>query len=278
MSGFTYSAFADEYSPVFDEQLAELKTLGITHIEPRGIDGVSVAKLTRPQAELAGEKLRASGLSVSAIGAPAGKARLSDFDEHFKEYQNTLEVGRILGADKIRGFSFYVDDKKTDRASVLRCLYKMITEAEKYGMLYCHENEKGIYGDDLEGCEDIQNEFGSSVGCVFDPANFIQCGVDPKAAFDALYRRITYMHIKDASADGTIFAAGEGTGIVPYMLNRLKDDGRYVTLTLEPHLRVFSGLNALEGEERSKLQNVFKTNKEAFEYAYKALRKITDLL
>ena len=45
------SGFADEYSPIFDEQLAALNRLGVSHIELRGIDNVNISDLT-------GEKLR----------------------------------------------------------------------------------------------------------------------------------------------------------------------------------------------------------------------------
>ena len=40
------SGFADEYSPIFDEQLAALDRLNVSHIELRGIDNVNISDLT----------------------------------------------------------------------------------------------------------------------------------------------------------------------------------------------------------------------------------------
>ena len=47
---------------------------------------------------------------------------------------------------------------------------------------------------------------------VFDPANFVQCGIDTIEAFELLQDRITYLHIKDALPDGSVVPAGKGHG------------------------------------------------------------------
>lgn len=49
MAEFVLSAFADEYSPKFDEQLEGLKKNGVGFIEIRGVDGTNVADLTDEQ-------------------------------------------------------------------------------------------------------------------------------------------------------------------------------------------------------------------------------------
>ncbi len=56
------SGFADEYSPIFDEQLAALNRLGVSHIELRGIDNVNVSDLTGEKLREVREKLSAAGI------------------------------------------------------------------------------------------------------------------------------------------------------------------------------------------------------------------------
>jgi sugar phosphate isomerase/epimerase len=188
-----------------------------------------------------------------------------------------MEIGDKLGTRNIRMFSFYPVDGEPFEEYEKKVFFHINALAEKAvenGFVLCHENEKGIYGDTVNRCLDILQTFNGAVGCVFDPANFIQCGEDPKAAFDCLYPYITYMHIKDALRDGTVTAAGEGDGNIEYMLQRLWFDKRETVLTLEPHLKTFSGLEKLENVERPKIKTVFKTNEEAFVYALNKLKEI----
>lgn len=114
-------------------------------------------------------------------------------------------------------------------------------------VLCCHENEKGIYGDTAERCLDLYQHFEGRLAGVFDPANFIQCGVHPLEAYEMLEPYILYMHVKDAKmADGSVTPAGAGDGQVGEILRRFqKMDGKRF-LSLEPHLKVFAGLSALE--------------------------------
>ena len=46
---------------------------------------------------------------------------------------------------------------------------------------------------------------------VFDPANFVQCGVDTLKAWEMLKNKVEYLHIKDAVGQA-IVPAGEGEG------------------------------------------------------------------
>ncbi|MBQ1848227.1 MAG: sugar phosphate isomerase/epimerase [Clostridia bacterium] len=273
MKNFTLSAFADEYSPDVTLQIKALAENGIDLIEPRGVFGKNVSELTEKEAERLASMLDEAGIGISAIGSPAGKATFENTDEHLAVYENIIRISKILGAKRIRGFSFYCDPGK-DRDAVMKTLYKMINSASKEGLLYCHENEKGIYGDTAERCLDIMQTFNGGVGCVFDPANFIQCGEDPAKAFDVLYPYVTYMHVKDALYDGTVTAAGEGEGHIGDMLCRLYKDGKQTVLTLEPHLKTFKGLTELENGERTKIRTAFSSNEEAFLYALEKLKTI----
>ena len=108
---------------------------------------------------------------------------------------------------------------------------------------------------------------------MFDPANFVQCGVDTKEAFGLLKNYVSYVHIKDAAKDGTVVPAGQGVGNVEYILKQLKCGGYNGFLSLEPHLGSFGGFAKLENGD-----NKFDEESDAgkFETAYNALKNILE--
>ncbi len=269
MVRFRLSAFSDEYSPVFDEQIKGLLENRIGMMEIRGVDGTNIADLTADRVAETKRKLDAAGLGVSAIGSPIGKIQITDsMDDHLDQLRRVCETANILETDKIRMFSFYLPkegnpDDFTDE--VIDRMGRMLDVADEYGVLLCHENEKGIYGDTPERCLRLLNASGRRLGCVLDPANFIQCGVKPLDAYFKLAPFMTYMHIKEADRRGTIVPAGRGEGTIPEILalinNARKGD---FLLTIEPHLAVFQGLEALEGGEKTTIGGAYASNEEAF--------------
>ncbi len=254
MPVFKLSAFADEAAAALSDQLAALQLHGLSAFEIRGVDGISVAALTPAQAGAIRKRLDAAGIGLSAVGSPYGKYPLSeDFAPHLDSFRRGLEVARILGAERIRMFSFYPPehaDPAAYRSQVLDRLDTMLLLAADAGIELVHENEKGIYGDLPARCADLMDVFFPRMGMVFDPANFIQCGADPLEAFELLERYIVYMHVKDAlKADGSVTPAGKGDGHVAEILRRLTRRCGVFTLTVEPHLKTFAGLEALQREK-----------------------------
>ncbi len=276
MARFILSAFADEASPNLDEQLAILREEEITHIELRGVDGKNCSALTLEEAAAVKARLDAAGIRLSALGSPYGKFPLDeDFSAHLDLFRHGLEICKALDCKRIRMFSFYPAGEITpdDRAEVLRRLEIMLTLAEEAGVQLVHENEKGIYGDNTERNADLLDHFGSRLGFAFDPANFIQCGVQPLDAYEKLHGRITYMHIKDAlMADGAVVCAGHGDGHVGEILARLNEKREdEVILTVEPHLTVFKGLADLQSEELTHHES-YPDSRTAFHAAVSALK------
>ena len=278
MVRFKISAFSDEYSAVLDEQIKGLCANKVRMTELRGVDGTNVSSLTLEAAKETHKKLEAAGISVSAIGSPIGKIQITDsFEEHLDLLKHTCEIAKIMQTPRIRIFSFYIPDGKHDeyKFEVFKRMEKMLDVADEYEVKLCHENEKGIYGESAEKCLELMEEFDGRMGCVFDPANYVLCGYESfEYGFNLLKKYITYMHIKDATASNAIVPAGAGIGGIPEILavinNSFKGD---VILTIEPHLRVFDGLAALEGtNRRSAVTNEYSTAAEAFEAAVTALR------
>ena len=113
MSKFTLSAFADEASPLFYEQIDAMRKSGITHLEMRGVNGRNVSSMTREKVRCAKYMLDQAGLSVWSIGSPVGKIKISDpFGPHLDSFKRLLDAAVICEASVMRIFSFY--DVKTD--------------------------------------------------------------------------------------------------------------------------------------------------------------------
>lgn len=278
MADFILSAFADEASSKLDEQIEALEKENIRMIELRGVDGVNCADLTIEEAVQIEKKLSAHNITLSALGSPYGKIGILDpFEEHLAKLEKSMEVCKILHCDKIRMFSFYMpegEDPEKYRDEVFSRLEKMIEVAQKAGVLLVHENEKGIYGDTDDRCMDLYNHFGGRLGVAFDPANYVQCGVDPKEAYLKQKETITYFHMKDALfADGSIVSVGNGDGSVPFILKDVNESRLgQVILTVEPHLHVFQGLQNLQDEDVLHNES-YPDSKTAFHAACAALKK-----
>ncbi|NMP37155.1 MAG: sugar phosphate isomerase/epimerase [Clostridiales bacterium] len=280
MAKFLLSAFADEAGGGIADQIEALKANGFTHIEPRGLDLGNISDYTPEEAVELKKILDDNGIGVSSIGSPYGKIEITDdFAPHFESFKKTTEVAEILGAKYIRMFSFFfTDDEKFEdyRDEVLERVEKFADYSLRSDILCCHENEKEIYGDTAERCYDLLSSLGGKLGGIFDPANFVQTGVDILPAYDLLEPYITYMHIKDCRyEDGFVVPCGKGDGKIVELLRRfsLKDGERF--LTLEPHLKVFKGLSALEnkGGQADKLKDnyTYPTNRAAFDAAASAM-------
>ena len=272
---FRLSAFADEANSQIVNQIIAMKENGIPFLEIRGVDGDNISDLTVEKAKQVRRQLDDSGISVWSLGSPYGKIGINEnFEQHLDKFKHGLELADILGTKHIRLFSFYVPateaDSYTDK--VMSRLDQFRTAAKGSGIILCHENEKGIYGDTASRCLEIHKEF-PDIKAVFDPANFIQCGQDTIKAWELLQPYVEYMHIKDAMPDGSVVPAGKGVGNIPYLLNRYKGE----ILTVEPHLSVFDGFDSLEADNKTNIrQYCYPSSRAAFDAAVNALKEIIE--
>ena len=275
MNTYQLCAFADEASPKLAEQIVALRENGIDLLEMRGVDGVNVAKLTAEQAKAAARELKAAGIGVWSLGSPAGKSQITqDFSVEREQFLRLLETAYITEAKCIRLFSFYGTEGKAEyRDEVLERLSRFIEMAKGSGVILCHENEKGIWGDNDVRCAEIHRAL-PELKAVFDPANFVQCGVDTLGAWKLLRPYTYYGHIKDADATGRVVPPGTGLGhLKEYLPDLLKNSSG--VLTMEPHLTKFVGLSALENGDNDAVGGLsFETPRAAFDYAVKCLRGI----
>ena len=243
-------AFADEASPAISGQIAAMERNGLQGLEIRGVDGENVSDISLDKAREVRRRLEDAGLTVWSVGSPIGKIDLEkdDFAAHLDKLRHTLDVGRELGAKHLRMFSFYIPAGRTPescRQQVVDQMGEMLRVGEGSGLLFCHENEKGIYGDVASRCKEL------------------------------LASRTYYMHIKDALADGNVVPAGHGIGQVKRILDAYRAQGG-TAVTIEPHLQVFSGLQGLEreGEKTQMGAYCYENSDAAFDAACAALRAL----
>lgn len=279
MENIRLYAFADEAGGKISEQIAAMLRNGLSGVELRNTEYGNVSDLSLEHAKEIRDRLANEGLTLWSLGSPLGKIGVdAPFEPEIEKLKRTLDIADVTGCRNIRMFSFYIPrdkDASEYKNAALDRLHKMVEITKGSGVTLCHENEKGIYGENAENCKIILDEIPEIVG-VFDPANFVQCGVDTLKAWELLKDRIKYLHIKDALEDGRVVPAGCGIGNVAEIVRAYVAQGG-TAMTLEPHLTVFSGLSSLEREgERSQVGEVYTypDANSAFDAACEALKKL----
>ncbi|MFV0342671.1 MAG: sugar phosphate isomerase/epimerase family protein [Anaerocolumna sp.] len=271
------SGFADEIDTNIDKQIEVLTELGIHYLELRSANGKGVAEFTLEEARELKNKLDLHGIKVSAIGSPIGKILITEeFTNHLEKLNHIIKIAKIFETEFIRMFSFYIPEGENPdsyRLDVFARMKQMVELAKREDVILLHENEKGIYGDNAQRCEELMKEFyGPHFKCTFDFANFVQCHQEVMEAYTKLKEYVAYIHIKDAKWEsGEVVPAGEGDGILPDILKLLEEKQYDGFLSLEPHLYEFSGIKDLEKDGQVRR---FADPKEAFSTAYRALENI----
>ena len=137
-------AFADEASSELSGQIAALKRNGISSLEIRGVNGKNIKDLSRDEVKEVKRILDGEGISVWSIGSPIGKISLADdFHAHTEDFKRILEASDILGAKRIRMFSFFPVAGMSEEA-VKDAVYERISTLLSLSSVYvplCHENE-----------------------------------------------------------------------------------------------------------------------------------------
>lgn len=258
---WTLTGFADEISKDLGEQIELLTKLGIRHVEFRSAWGTKVLDLTDEQLQQAKSMLDAAGISLSSVGSDLGKIQITDpFEDHLLRAAHGVEVAKFFGAPYIRMFSFFMpegEDPTPYRDEVMARTRAMVELAEAGGVTLLHENEKDIFGDTPERVVDLITTIDSpNYRAIFDPANYVQCGVKPVDEAYPLVRPYTdYIHCKDASAtivvDGLnkVVPSGVGDGQFPQLIAALKADGYEGFFSIEPHLGDFDAFGGLCGPD-----------------------------
>jgi sugar phosphate isomerase/epimerase len=253
---WTLSGFVDEISPDFAEQCRVAAGLGLKYVELRSAWDVNILDLKPEQLAAMKETLASHDLQVSSIGSPIGKIFIAEpFPPHLDRMRHAADVAHFFDAPYVRIFSFFLRpgaDPADHRDEVIDRMRALARVAEDADLILLHENEKEIYGDVPSRCLDIVRSVGSPhLRLAWDPANFVQVGVQPYTDGYAILRpHLEYVQIKDAlAADGTVVTAGNGDGEVARTIRALRHDGFDGFFSLEPHLSTGSATGGFSGPE-----------------------------
>src|SRR5829696_2050070 len=222
------TGFGDEIDDDPELQCVVLQALGASHIEIRSAWRTNVLSLDDEQIDRLRECLNRRSMHVSSIASPIGKTDISvPVADSLASLERAIMLARIFETSYIRIFSFYrSSDQSAEeiRDAVLERIAALVRMAEHEDITLVHENEKDIYGDTPERVRDLIESIGSErLRVVWDPANFVQVGIQPfSEGYATLAPYIAYVHIKDAQlATGVVTPAGEGDGEWPKMVSAL---------------------------------------------------------
>ncbi len=253
------SAFADEVTEDFQEQVRYLDSEGINYIEPRFINKKNIMDLTKSELNDTRKMLRDFGLNVSAIGSPIGKVKLDEpFGPHLDKFKHAIDLAIFFDTPYIRMFSYYAPQGKNIddyRDEVLERMAKKADLLRDTNVTMVHENEAKIYGHTAQNCVDIVETIDSpNLRLVYDPANFVwgeKITNNVESCFSVMKPYVVHVHIKDwklGSKDiGSI--PGEGDGQIKELLAELAAMNYEGCLTMEPHLQTGDQFGGSTGPE-----------------------------
>src|SRR5258708_23398943 len=141
------SAFGDEIAPDLEVQIAVLQSHGVNALELRTAWGVNVIELGPQRLDRAARLLGASGIVVSAIGSPVGKASIEDdFESDLPRLRAAIDAAQRLGTQRIRVFSFFIPDCRFAdfRYEGLRRMSSLAPEAAAHALALVLSNESYI--------------------------------------------------------------------------------------------------------------------------------------
>jgi sugar phosphate isomerase/epimerase len=237
------SAFADEVTENFLEQVKYLAGEHVGYIEPRFINKKNIMDLTKNELSEAKKMIQDHGLKVSAIGSPIGKVKLDEpFGPHLDKFKHAVDLALFFETPYIRMFSYYAPEGQNIddyRDEVMERMAAKVEVLKDVDVTMVHENEAKIYGHTAEHCADIVKTVDSpKLRLVYDPANFVW----GEKITDNV--ETWKLGAKDV---GSI--PGEGDGQIKELLAELAAINYNGCLTMEPHLQTGGQFGGSTGPE-----------------------------
>ena len=253
------SAFADEVTENFLEQVKYLAGERVGYIEPRFINKRNIMDITKDELNEAKKMIQDHGLKVSAIGSPIGKVKLDEpFGPHLDKFKHAVDLAMFFETPFIRMFSYYAPEGKNIddyRDEVMERMAAKVEVLKDVNITMVHENEANIYGHTAEQCVDIVKTIDSpKLRLVYDPANFVwgeKILDNVEICWPVMKPYVVHIHIKDwklgAKDVGSI--PGEGDGQIKELLAELAAIDYDGCLTMEPHLQTGGQFGGSTGPE-----------------------------
>jgi len=253
------SAFADEVTDDFLEQVRYLAKEGVGYIEPRFVGGRNLMDLGKGELDEVKKMMQDHGLKVSAIGSPIGKVKLDEpFEPHLDKFKHAVELAVFLEAPFIRMFSYYAPEGKDIDDYRDQVMDRMAAKAELLAdvdVTMVHENEAHIYGHTAENCVEMVEAVGSEkLRLAYDPANFVwgeKITNNVEVCWPVMKPYVVHIHIKDWKLGATDVGSipGEGDGQIKELLAELAAMDYDGCMTMEPHLQVGGQFGGTTGGE-----------------------------
>lgn len=243
-----YSGISDEAGQAIDIQIKAHRELGWTHLDLRMIDGQNATSIPDGKFDEVYEKVTGARMTVSCFAsAIANWARpiTSDLSVDVADLKMAVPRMRRFGTKFIRVMSYPNDTdhplpEREWRHEAIRRMKELARIAEDGGVILAHENCSGWGGLSAENSNILLGEVGSAaLKAVFDTGNPVTYRQDAWEYYQAVYKDIVYVHIKDAKVvDGTdVYTyCGDGEGAVRRIVGDLLGKGYDGGFSIEPHL------------------------------------------
>ena len=252
------SAFADEVTEKFRDQVEFLTSENVSYIEFRFLDGKNIMDLNQDELKHARNLLGDHGLKVSAIGSPIGKVKLDEpFEAHLDKFKHAVDLADFFNTPYIRIFSYYAPDGENindHRDEVIRRMAAKVEIIKNTDVVMVHENEADIYGQSAQNCVDLAQAIDSpKLRLAYDPANFVWADKitdNVETCWPIMKPYVVHIHIKDWKVGAKTGAMpGAGDGQIKKLLAELAQMDYQGVLTLEPHLKAGGQFGGSTGSE-----------------------------
>ncbi len=253
------SAFADEVTENFLEQVKYLAGERVGYIEPRFINKKNIMDLSKDELNEAKKMIQDHGLKVSAIGSPIGKVKLDEpFGPHLDKFKHAVDLALFFETPYIRMFSYYAPEGQNIddyRDQVMERMAAKVEVLKDVNVTMVHENEANIYGHTAEQCVEIVKTIDSlKLRLVYDPANFVwgeKILDNVETCWPVMKPYVVHIHIKDwkLGTEDVGSIPGEGDGQIKELLAELAAINYDGCLTMEPHLQTGGQFGGSTGPE-----------------------------
>jgi len=253
-----FTGFADEASPLLDDQIKVTQELGWTNIEARNVavgnfPAGMIHDIPDAAFDLLLEKLSLAKVKINCFGSAIanwGKKIDEPMDSSIAEIRRSIPRMQKLGAGLVRIMSFAVrdneDQMEQERFRRLREICRMFADA---GLVAVHENCMNYGGMGWPfTLKLIENVPGLKL--VFDTGNPVfsddrskpgPCKQSAWEFYSHVREHVVYIHIKDGFWDAqnnkSVFTyPGEGRGEVRRIVKDLICRGYDGGISIEPHM------------------------------------------
>ncbi|MCZ8516911.1 sugar phosphate isomerase/epimerase [Paenibacillus filicis] len=285
MNRFRLGILTDEVSQDIREAIRFAGQFGMEALELRSVDDRPLHQLEDEELENIKLLAESSGITICALSAPIFKCELDDPEEvksHIALAQRYIAIAKLLGAPRIRAFSFWARASFDEALpNIVRELKRIAPYFEEASLTLLLEFDPSVYACNARKTAQLVDAVASpAVKALYDPGNDLW---DPDGeipypdGYEALKGRIGHIHLKDAvHTDAGVEAVAIGTGRVDYrgLIRRLAEDGYDGYLVLETHYRLGSKLTE-EQLKRPMGRSFSDGGREASE---EAARSLLDLL